>query len=75
MSSSKFSKNLPPSKHFSFREEYAPKPDVRFGRPRKLNTDQEKLARRRLSEGREVKEIVLPVKVHPTTIYRYVAAR
>ena len=43
---------------------------VRFGRPRKLNTAQEKLARRLITEGKGVKEIALTFKVHPTTIYR-----
>lgn len=43
---------------------------VRFGRPRKLNMTQEKLARRLLTEGKSAKEIALTFKVHPTTIYR-----
>ena len=43
---------------------------VRFGRPRKLNTTQEKLARRLLIEGKNAKEIALTFKVHRTTIYR-----
>jgi len=43
---------------------------VRFGRPRKLNTTQENLARRLLIEGKSAKEIALTFKVHPTTIYR-----
>jgi len=43
---------------------------VRFGRPRKLNTAQEKLARRLMAEGKGVKEIALTFRVHPTTIYR-----
>jgi len=41
-----------------------------LGRPRKLNTTQEKLARRLIREGKSAKEIVLTFKVHPTTIYR-----
>ena len=43
---------------------------VRFGRPRKLNSTQEKLARRLIIEGKSAKEIALTFKVHPTTIYR-----
>jgi DNA invertase Pin-like site-specific DNA recombinase len=43
---------------------------VCFGRPRKLNTTQEKLARRLLTEGKSAKEIALTFNVHPTTIYR-----
>lgn len=43
---------------------------VRFGRPRKLNAAQEKLARRLIAEGKAVPEIALTFKVHPTTIYR-----
>lgn len=43
---------------------------VQFGRPRKLNTTQEQLARRLLTEGKSAKEIALTFKVHPTTIYR-----
>lgn len=43
---------------------------VQFGRPRKLNTTQEKLAQRLLTEGKSAKEIALTFKVHPTTIYR-----
>jgi DNA invertase Pin-like site-specific DNA recombinase len=43
---------------------------VQFGRPRKLNTAQEQLARRLLTEGKSAKEIAQTFKVHPTTIYR-----
>jgi DNA invertase Pin-like site-specific DNA recombinase len=43
---------------------------VRFGRPRKLNADQEKLARRLVSEGKGVPEIAHTFNVHPSTIYR-----
>jgi DNA invertase Pin-like site-specific DNA recombinase len=48
----------------------AQKRGVRFGRPRKLNVDQEKLARRLIAEGKGAKEIALTFKVHPATIYR-----
>ena len=43
---------------------------VRFGRPRKLNPVQEKLAARLLQEGQAVSEIAKTFNVHPTTIYR-----
>ncbi len=43
---------------------------VRFGRPRKLNGDQEKLARRLVAEGKGVPEIAHTFNVHPSTIYR-----
>jgi DNA invertase Pin-like site-specific DNA recombinase len=43
---------------------------VRFGRPRKLTTTQENLARRLILEGKITKEIALTFNVHPTTIYR-----
>ena len=48
----------------------AQKRGVRFGRPRKLNADQEKLARRLVSEGKGVPEIAHTFHVHPSTIYR-----
>jgi DNA invertase Pin-like site-specific DNA recombinase len=48
----------------------AQKRGVRFGRPRKLNADQEKLARRLVSEGKGVPEIAHTFNVHPSTIYR-----
>jgi DNA invertase Pin-like site-specific DNA recombinase len=43
---------------------------VRFGRPRKLNAEQEQLARRLISEGKAVSEIAKIFKVHVATIYR-----
>jgi DNA invertase Pin-like site-specific DNA recombinase len=48
----------------------AQKRGVRFGRPRKLNADQEQLARRLVSEGKGVPEIAHTFNVHPSTIYR-----
>jgi DNA invertase Pin-like site-specific DNA recombinase len=48
----------------------AQKRGVRFGRPHKLNSDQEKLARRLVSEGKGVPEIAHTFNVHPSTIYR-----
>lgn len=43
---------------------------VRFGRPRKLSSDQGALAQRLLAEGRSVKEVARTLRVHPSTIYR-----
>jgi len=48
----------------------AQKRGVRFGRPHKLNSDQEKLARRLISEGKGVPEIAHTFNVHSSTIYR-----
>jgi len=43
---------------------------IHFGRPRKLNPEQVKLARRLFDEGKSVREIADTFNVHPTTIYR-----
>lgn len=43
---------------------------VRFGRPPKLNAEQEQLARRLIGEGKPVSEIARTFKVHVATIYR-----
>lgn len=43
---------------------------VRFGRPRKLNSEQEQLARRLISEGKPVSEVAKTFNVHTATIYR-----
>lgn len=48
----------------------AQKRGVRFGRPRKLNPDQAKLAKRLLDEGKLVSEIAQTFGVHVATIYR-----
>jgi DNA invertase Pin-like site-specific DNA recombinase len=48
---------------------------VRFGRPRKLNPQQAKLAKRLLDEGKLVSEIAETFGVHVATIYRLGAAR
>jgi DNA invertase Pin-like site-specific DNA recombinase len=48
---------------------------VRFGRPRKLNPQQERLAKRLLDEGKLVSEIAETFGVHVATIYRLGAAR
>ena len=41
-----------------------------LGRPRKLNTEQIKLARRLIDEGQSVREIAETFNVHTATIYR-----
>ena len=43
---------------------------VRFGRPRKLNAEQVKLARRLIDEGRTIREVTETFNVHVATIYR-----
>jgi DNA invertase Pin-like site-specific DNA recombinase len=43
---------------------------VRFGRPLKLNSEQQKLAHRLIAEGKPVSEIAKIFGVHVTTIYR-----
>ena len=43
---------------------------MRFGRPRKLNPEQEQLARRLISEGKPVSEVAKVFNVHTATIYR-----
>ena len=50
--------------------EAAQKRGVRFGRPRKLSVDQQRLARRLVLEGKAVPEIARTFNVHPATIYR-----
>ena len=47
---------------------------VRFGRPRKLNTEQRALALRLLREGRSAAEVAKTFRVHGVTIYRLAAA-
>jgi DNA invertase Pin-like site-specific DNA recombinase len=41
-----------------------------FGRPRKLNSEQIKLARRLIDEGQSIREIADTFNVHTATIYR-----
>jgi DNA invertase Pin-like site-specific DNA recombinase len=48
----------------------AQKRDVRFGRPNKMNEDQQKLARGLLKEGKSVREVAHTFRVHPATLYR-----
>ena len=47
---------------------------VRFCRPRKLNTDQVKVAAQLLSKGKAVQDIARTSDVHEATIYRLAAA-
>src|SRR3954452_22879042 len=47
---------------------------VRFGRPPKLNADQQALVQRLLAEGQSVAEVARAFRVHPVTIYRLPAA-
>lgn len=51
----------------------AKKRGVRFGRPRKLNADQIRLAQRLVAEGKSVTEIAGTFEVHVATIYRLAA--
>jgi len=46
---------------------------VRFGRPRKLNTDQAQVAAQLLAEGKAVRDIARTFNVHEATIYRLAA--
>src|SRR4051812_43622881 len=48
----------------------AMKRGVRFGRPPKLNSDQQKLILRLLDEGKGVAELARSFNVHAATIYR-----
>jgi DNA invertase Pin-like site-specific DNA recombinase len=43
---------------------------IHFGRPRKLNSEQAKLAQRLIDEGKSVREIADTFNVHTATIYR-----
>jgi DNA invertase Pin-like site-specific DNA recombinase len=43
---------------------------IHFGRPRKLNPEQAKLAQRLIDEGKSVREIAETFNVHTATIYR-----
>ena len=43
---------------------------VRFGRPRKLNPDQVRVAAQLLEEGKAVRDIARTFNVHEATIYR-----
>ncbi len=47
---------------------------VRFGRPRKLNPEQTKLAQRLIDEGKAFREVAKTFNVHVATIYRVSAA-
>jgi DNA invertase Pin-like site-specific DNA recombinase len=50
----------------------ARKRGVRFGRPKKMNADQQKLALRLLKEGKSVREVARTFSIHPATLYRIV---
>ena len=45
---------------------------VRFGRPRKFNAEQQRLAQRLLEEGKSVGEVARTFAVHPATVYRLI---
>ncbi|HBD9326082.1 TPA: recombinase family protein [Legionella pneumophila] len=48
----------------------AKKRGIRFGRPKKMNEEQELLAKRLLEENKSVSEIAKTFNVHKATIYR-----
>jgi DNA invertase Pin-like site-specific DNA recombinase len=50
--------------------EVARRRGIHLGRPRKLNPEQTKLARRLIDEGQSVREIADTFNVHAATIYR-----
>ncbi len=50
----------------------AQKRGVRFGRPKKMNEDQQRLAQRLLGEGKSVRDVARTFSVHPATLYRLV---
>jgi DNA invertase Pin-like site-specific DNA recombinase len=50
--------------------EVARRRGIHLGRPRKLNREQTKLARRLIDEGQSVREIADTFNVHAATIYR-----
>jgi len=47
---------------------------VRFGRPRKLNSDQAQVAAQLLAEDKAVRDVARTFNVHEATIYRLAAA-
>jgi DNA invertase Pin-like site-specific DNA recombinase len=51
----------------------AKKRGVRFGRPKKMNPEQKKLAQRLIAEGKSVSEVARTFSVHPATVYRVLA--
>jgi DNA invertase Pin-like site-specific DNA recombinase len=51
----------------------AQKRGVRFGRPKKMNGEQQNLANGLLKEGKSVSEGVHTFSVHPATLYRILA--
>jgi DNA invertase Pin-like site-specific DNA recombinase len=62
--------------YLAFREQGradAQKRGVRFGRPKKMNEQQQALANRLIKEGRSVSEVAGTFSVHPATLYRILA--
>ena len=51
----------------------AQKRGVRFGRPKKMNIEQQNLAKRLLKEGKSVSEVAHTFSVHPATLYSILA--
>jgi len=51
----------------------AKKRGVRFGRPQKMNQEQQKLAQRLIKEGKSVSEVARTFSVHPAKVYRALA--
>jgi DNA invertase Pin-like site-specific DNA recombinase len=51
----------------------AQKRGVRFGRPKKMEIEQQVLAKRLLKEGKSVSEVARTFNVHPATLYRILA--
>ncbi len=48
----------------------AQKRGVRFGRPKKMNAEQQDIAQRLLKEGQSVRDVARTFSVHPATLYR-----
>ncbi|MER9484229.1 recombinase family protein [Mesorhizobium sp. M0494] len=46
---------------------------VRFGRPPALSADQITLARQLVADGQNPRAVANMLKVHPATLYRYIA--
>lgn len=46
---------------------------VRFGRPKKMNEEQQNLACRLIKEGKSVSEVARTFSIHPATLYRVLA--
>ncbi len=48
---------------------------VKFGRPQKIKNEQRNLIDHLLEQGKSVNEIALTFSIHPSTVYRALAAR